>query len=150
MTAKIDDLTLRIEDLHKNFDSMYDEAIETVPLDNMKLVEALKSQIPMQMQWETLHKTACRYHDVVENEMESIYSEAISGELRDSYKSVSISEAREFAKTDFEYKEYRALLVDIRSLRDEIKGVLEVITSRKYTLNNMSNAIVAGVEDHIL
>lgn len=150
MEPLFDIYTQQVKDLQKSFDGLYDEAIETVPLENMKLVEALKSQIPMQMQWETLHKTACRYHDMIETEMESIYSEAISDELRNSYKSTSISEAREFAKTDNEYKEYRRLLVDIRSLRDDVKGVLEVITSRKYILNNMSNAIVAGVEDHIL
>lgn len=150
MEPLFDIYTEKVKDLQDSFDSLYDEAIELVPLENMKLVEALKSQIPMQMQWETLHKTACRYHDMIETEMESIYSEAVSDELRNSYKSTSISEAREFAKTDNEYKEYRRLLVDIRSLRDDIKGVLEVITSRKYILNNMSNAIVAGVEDHIL
>jgi len=150
MNDDLESIYERLEEIQESFDSLYEEALDLIPFENERIASALKTQLPLQLQWETLHKSSCRVHDISEMNMEEAYSDAITDELRDSYKHVSISEAKEFAKINIEYKQWKKALVKARSLRDEIKGVLDVITTRKYTLNNMSNVIIAGVEDHIL
>jgi esterase/lipase len=143
-------LTKRLESLEDTYNELLQKCEESILLDGVTLKNALKSQLQLQMDWEIITKQIAHLHDTVENEMESIYAEAISKELKDSYRSSSISEAKEFAKTNKEYKEIRRLYVDVKRLRDESRGVLDTINSRKYLLNNMTNSIVASVDDTIL
>lgn len=144
------DLAKEIGKLATKFDEEYEKAESAIDLNSMKLKEALISQLPLQLKWEAITKKANWLFDLVEYEVDNAYANAMSKELKDSYRSTTITEAREFAKIDKTYIKWRKVLAEIRYLRDECRGVLEVITSRKYVLNNISNTVIGGVENHLI
>ncbi len=146
----IEDFTKRFKIISSNYEELLAKCEESILLEGISLKEALKSQLQLQMDWEVVSKRITYLCDQIENEMETAYAEAIKKELKDSYRSTSISEAKEFAKTDPDYKALRKLYINVKYTRDEARGVLDTVNSRKYLLNNMSNAIVASVEDTIL
>lgn len=148
--SNLSDYQKRAEILSTNYEELLTKCENSILLEGMSLKEALKSQLPLQMDWEIITKKIAYLHDLVENDVETEFAEAISKELKNSYRSTSITEAKEFAKTNKDYRAMKKLLTDVKYLRDEARGVLETINSRKYLLNNMSNAIVASVEDAIL
>ena len=148
---------MTLQDLQKEFDDYldkHDEALEfaekEIDFDGKQLKDALKNQLKLQMRWEILTKRINKIYDICEYTMDEAYASAVNSELRDNFKDVKISEAKEYAKADKTFKAARRLLIDIREVRDEARGALDVITSRKYLLNSMTNAMVASVENTIL
>ena len=148
--SNLADYQKRAKGLSDNYNELLNQCEESILIEGITLKTALKSQLQLQMDWEIITKRISYLFDLIENEMETEYAEAISKELKDSYRSTSITEAKEFAKTNKNYRDMRSLFIDVKYLRDEARGVLETINSRKYLLNNMTNAVVASVDDTIL
>lgn len=132
------------------YDALFDKLIPEVTLDGRILTESLKNQAPLMVEWEVMTKRFNYLYDECETIVETTYAEAIKVAMLDKYRDVSISEAREYAKCDPAYKVARETLNEIRHARDECRGILESVISLKYTLNNITNAIVAGVDKTIL
>lgn len=150
MTAQLDAAEKRFVVLQTIYEDLYKDTAPKVFLDGVVLKEALVNQISLQMDWELLVKKINKVYDVCENEAEIAYSAAISVEMKNAYKTTTITEAREFAKADPTYQRARRLLIEVREVRDEARGILSTIESRKYILNNITNAVVASVETHII
>lgn len=136
--------------LEKDFDSLYEDTSDLIVIDDMQLKEGLKTQIQLEIQWERLAKKIKRIRDEYEQLTEEAYSDSISEELKNSYRSSSIQEAREFAKTNPRYRESKRVYIKAKNLYDEANGILEIIESRRYVLNNMTNSMVASVEKTII
>jgi len=136
--------------LQEEYESLCDSTLPMMELDNVVVSKALKNQIHLQFVWESLVRELSHLHDFLESELEGLYSETVEDELKDSYRSSTISEAREFAKANKEYRTAKRLLLSIQETRDISKGILETITSRKYVLNNLSNLIIHGSDGYIL
>lgn len=132
------------------YDSKFTEVEKEIDLGGTSLRNALKSQLRLQMEWEILSKRVNKIYDLCENFMEESYNTAMSEELRNSHRINTITEAKEFAKTNKDYRLAKRMLLEIREVRDEVRAVVDVLTSRKYILNNMTNAIIGSVEDTIL
>lgn len=150
MTTQLDLAEKRFVVLTTIYEDLYRDTSPIIPLNGMILKEALKNQVALQMDWELLVKKLNKVYDVCENEAELAYASAISVELKNAYKSTTISEAREFAKADPVYQRAKRMIMDVRETRDEARGILEVIQSRKYILNNITNAVIASAETHII
>ncbi|WGH49651.1 hypothetical protein [Alishewanella phage vB_AspM_Slickus01] len=139
---------------YKHLNDVYEELLNkceaSIMIDGITLKEALKSQLQLQFDWELITKKLSHLYDMVDTEVETAYAESVKKELKDSYRSTSITEAKEFGKTDKDYIAFKKLLNNVKYLRDEARGVLETVNSRKYLLNNMTNAIVASVDDTII
>jgi len=136
--------------LTNEFDTLFEEIIDNVSLDDKTLKDALKTQLPMQLQLESLSKRTNYLHDNAEIALDDEYGKAIKEVMSDGYKSVSITEAKMYAASNVDYKHARRVVTKVKRLRDEVKGSLDVINSRKYTLHNLTNALVAGVDRTIL
>lgn len=145
------DIKKDLNKLTSDYDSLFDETLGFVSLESKTLKEALKDQVELMIKWEIFAKSTDKLFNNAEVVIEETYADAIDKSFKsEKYKEMTLSEAKERAKLDPAYKTARRILNDVRSLRDETRGILEVVTSRKYILNNMSNAIVAGVENTIL
>lgn len=140
----------KIEAMESRYESIYEDVINKISLDGRIITTALKEQAELQVTWELFTKNVSNLCDLIEHKCEVAYSEAIQREVKDSYRSTTITEAKEFAKADSDYKNLKVLLYRTRLVRDESKGILETINSRKYILNNLSNLVVAGMDNHIL
>jgi len=143
-------LSTRLKDLEDQYNATLDETIELVSIEDIKIKDALKNQLPLELSWNALLSKGKHIKDRAEYEMETAYSESIEKELKDSYRSTSISEAREFAKCNQAYKTARILFLDASALYDDIKAAMETVTSRRYVLNNLTNLVVASSENHLL
>lgn len=150
MVPKTANLNKVLDDLYKEFDDKCEETLPNVPIHDLRLKEALSNQVELQLIWERLYAKVKQFHDVSQNLAEEALSDAINAALTDNYKKVSITEAKELAKKDSVYRKNRRLEIDSSSLLLEIKAILETITSRKYILNNITNAVVSSQENHII
>ncbi len=144
------DLQKRFDDLNVLVEKLFNNTAHVIDIENRRLKDALKEQIGLQLDWESATNKANYLYDMAELEVDSAYSGAIEAELKNGYKSTSISEAREFAKANKDYQNFRRVAIEIKELRDECRGILDTVQSRKYILNNLTNAIVAASETHII
>lgn len=133
----------------KEYDKLFDETLPEIELKG-KVIEQLTHQVTLMIQWEVMTKRLNKLHDDCIILAEDEYGRALQTAMRDKYREVSISEAKEYAKMDDGYKNSRKLLNKIRHVRDEARGILEVIHSRKYILNNVVQSITADAENYIL
>lgn len=133
-----------------SYDVLFDSTLTEMEFDGRQLKEALKSQMALMVQWEVMTKRFNYLFDECELLVEKEYADALKKEMTDRYREVSISEAKEYAKGSATYQHARRLLNEIRNSRDESRGLLESVHSRKYIMNNMVQAIVANSENHIL
>lgn len=147
---KISDIEAALEDYLKLYDATVNDTLPLVEIEGVTLKNALTTQITLQLRWESLAKKISKIYDVCEFMVESAYADAVSKELKDSYRNTSISEAREFAKADATYKDAKRVMIEAKVIRDETKGILDTIQSRKYILNNITNCVVASSENHVI
>lgn len=142
-----------VDEYEKNveaYDELFNATLPLMEMDNHVLKEALKVQIELMVQWEIMTKKFNYLYDECEIIADDEYGQALKAAMGDRYREVSISEAKEYAKTNNAYKNARRLMNKIRNSRDECRGLLEAVHSRKYIMNNMVQAIVAGVDSQIL
>lgn len=150
MTTELKKIKTDFDAAVKLYEKTYEETVDMVSLDGSVLKEALKNQVTLQLSWEMIVKKLNKVYDSCELAVDSSYAAAVSAELRNAYKSVSITEAKEFARANVDYQEAKKLLIDVREVRDEAKGILNTIESRKYILNNITNSVIASVDKHIV
>lgn len=139
------------EEESKVYDELAETSLSLIELDGVTLKEALKTQMPLMVKWEIMTKK----FDHLFNEAEILVDEAYGYALGNAYKAekyreISTTEAKERAKADPTYKTAKRLMNKIRHSRDECRGIMGVVDSRKYILNNMTNAITAGMDRTIL
>lgn len=146
----LNDVENSLDALSKEFDELFEEIIPLVSLEDKTLKEALKSQLPMQLQLESISKKANYLYDNAEVSLEDAYGNAVRHEMSDGYRSVTIAEAKTYAYANKEYKHAKRITIKAKRLRDEIKGCLSVVETRKYTCHSLTNAIVAGADNTIL
>lgn len=139
-----------LEALITEFEDVYEKTIEDVKIDGSRLKEALANQIELMIKWETLLARAKTLVSIAEDGTENSYSDAITAVLQDSFKKYSITEAKEVARCDKTYRSWKRTSIDVNSLYNEVKAILEVVQSRKYILNNITNSVVASQENHII
>lgn len=132
------------------FDDTCENTLPLVELSDIILTDALKNQITLELTWNSVVGKIKTLKSQIDMIIDEAYSDAITKELKDSYRSTSISEAREFAKTDKTYRDFRGLSIEVNDLYEEAKGILDTIHSRRYVLNNITNSAVASVDKTIL
>lgn len=134
----------------RKYEELFDKLLPEITMDGNLLSHLLKNQTPLMVEWEVMTKKLNYLFDECERILDVAYAEAIKVAMHDKYRDVSISEAREYAKCDAAYKVARQTMNEIRHIRDECRGILESVISQKYVLNNLTNALVAGVDKTIL
>ena len=144
------DLKESLKDLRELMDQKFVDTLDDVHLDGRRLDEGLKTQLVLEYAWQIVHSKAKTLKDYAEFVSEEAYAIALKAEMNDSYRDVSITEAKEYAKINPQYKQSRIDLIYARELYEESKGVMEVVTSRKYTLNNLTKTTIAEVNNHII
>lgn len=146
----ISQIQTRFNDLSSKYDALFDETADLMELNETVIKTAIKDQISLEMQWELMAKKFNHLYDQCELEVDSSYSDAVRDAMSDKYKEVTFTEAKVYAKANPAYRTSVSLLNDVRHIRDECKGLVETVKSRKYLLNNLTNLIVASSENHIL
>lgn len=144
------DISDKFDKLKEDYEELFKDTEDLVEINHKKIKTALKDQIVIELNWELMAKKLSNLYDLCEVEVDSSYSDAIKNAMSDRYKEVTFTEAKVYAKADPSYKSAVRLMHDIRHIRDECKGILESVKSRKFILNNLSNLIVAGSENHII
>lgn len=145
------DLHDMYEEYREEYDALFDETLPEMEFDGKKLIECLKNQIPLMVRWEVMSKKLNYLFDEAELLSDELYAKAFSSAFTsEKYREISTTEAKEKAKADKHFQNARRLLNQIRHVRDEAKGILETVQSRKYIVNGMVSSITAGVENTIL
>ena len=139
-----------LDDLNESFESYLNEFEDEILIESVKLKNALANQVKLQLIFETFYSKTKKLQSYIEEEMDNAYSEALTALTKDNYRDISISEAREGAKSDVTYRKYRRLNIEATGLVNDAKAALETVTTRRYVMNSMTNAIVASVESNIL
>lgn len=148
--SNYDNLQQRYMSLRKEYDAIYASTIELIPLDNVKLDEALKNQINIQLVWEEYYAKVRGCNAQIMQFVDESLSAAVSNEFSTSNRRLTITEAKDAASLNPKYLQWKRLSITTKELTDTVKGILEVVNSRKYTLNNLTNAHIATVHNVIL
>ena len=136
--------------IRKELDEVFLNTEDTITIYGSTLEDALKTQLILQIEWEIIVKKTRRLFSQCELKVDELYADAFKREMTNSYKSIGITEGREFAKTDQAYLDARMLLINATELKEEAHAYLDVVTSRKYVLNNLTNAIIASCNKEVL
>lgn len=139
-----------ITTLRAKLDDTFERTSELIDVYGMPLDDALKNQLILQLEWELINKSARYLHSVCELKVDELYSASFKSEMSNSYKSLTTTEGREFAKTNQQYLAARMLLIEAAELKEEAAGLLEVVITRKYVLNSLTNAIIAAANKEVL
>lgn len=139
-----------IVDLRVSLDETFERTSELIDVYGTSLEDALKNQLLLQLEWELINKRARKIHSLCDLKVDEMYSQSFKTEMSNSYKNISTTEGKEFAKVNPGYIEARYLLIDAAELKEEAAGLLEVVISRKYILNNLTNAIIAAANKEVL
>lgn len=145
------DINKRLTDLETEYDALLEETLPLMQLDDKMLKDALKEQVILLLQWEMFVSKAKLLYDDSDVVSDETYSAAIQNVYKsEKYRELSVSEVKDRAKADKAYVTCRKIQNQIRALRDESKGILETVVSRKYLLNNMAEAVIASAQNTML
>lgn len=132
------------------YEDLMEASLVEVEVDNKSLKDALKEQNGIQFKWERMSKSMDYYFNVCETISESMYADAIDRVMNNNYRDIKHNEARDRAKKDNDYRAARMLMNEIRHYRDEARGVLDVVISRRYILNNLTEAMCRSVDKDLI
>lgn len=123
---------------------------QEVVVDNKPLKEALITQLRIQSEVSD-HFTTCSYllkeYEVIS---EQFYSLAIDRLINNKNKDYTSGEAKAVVHSDQNYINAKRMYNRAYKVYSQLKYLLELITTRKYVMNNLTNSIINSVEDHIL
>lgn len=150
LEKEIEALEALTRDLTESYDRLSVNIEDKLDVDNKILKEVIKSQIPIQLAWESITRRAGVLHEHAEYLTESAFAAEVSDLMANSSKSLTITEAKESAKASKLFRRAKTLQVSVKMLRDDCKAILDTVDTRKYAINNLTNAIIAGVDGNIL
>ena len=146
---------MTLDEVKDKFDSLLDRFVklesgleDKLSMENEQLKVALSSQIPLEYEWYPILSEARILRTVTKNSMDNIYHSGISEHLNNSYRKRTITEAKELSRSSNEYMDWSRMNDEMIDLYDDIKSIIEIIQSRRYVLNNITNAFVASVHNN--
>lgn len=145
------DLQERFDKLDLQYGVLFEETLDEIAIENKVLKNALKSQMTLQIEWESMAKLWALLYDDSETLSDEEYAHAYTAVFNgEKYREISTTEAKERAKANPAYKNLKLLQNKIRHKRDECRGILDAVHSRKYILNNMTQSLISNVDNVIL
>jgi regulator of replication initiation timing len=154
MSKDIDTIYVELVDTFEALDTRFEEFLEEyteqISIENKKLKDALVEQVNLQQVFGSIVAKIKNLKDTVDHYVSSIHADAMNGELRNAYKSVNVTEAKSVANSNKMYRKFNSLAVQVAGLLYDADSAMETVTTRKYILNNMSNAIIASVENTVI
>jgi len=132
------------------YNQMYVGSESTILIENRQLRECIGEQISLLYEWEGLaaitHANARRAEALVDQ----VYGLVFKKEMSGRGKAPSTTEAKAYAQSNDDYVRVKQLHNNTIRLRDEVDAVLNTIKARQYALKDLTNALVAGVESHVI
>lgn len=143
-------LKQHIEELDAMFEEEYGEDRLKIDVRDQVLFNALREQVALQMKYDEIYRTACWLVNEMETECESKFSIAFSNLLNNSQKALGVTEAKQYALSDKDYVDARRILSSAKYVKGKVEGTMDALTTRKYVLKNMCDALESGNDSHII
>lgn len=143
------DLQTRYDDLSVKFDEKYAEVEDLIDVNDVQLREALGAQTLLERNWLHFKARVSR----LANEAEYYRDERLGAahkHFMHSQRAYSSTEVKRLAENDSEYLEYKMIHIQTLELKEMVDGVVDIIHSRRYVLNNITNAMVAAVDKQVI
>lgn len=134
----------------EQFETLYNDTIDQVFIKNRKLKECLGEQPELQITWESEFSSIHALERRAKTLLDTVQAKAFNKELQNSYKQINMTEARNLASANDNYIRTKRLYNEIVATKDDVETVLSTVRSRQYALKDLTNAITAGVSDHII
>jgi len=136
--------------LQGEMDKLFENTEGKITIENRPLKECIAEQGSLHVEWGLLFSSIRDNERQAENMVEKVYAMVYSREMSNSYKSLSSTDARMKATSDDDYVRAKRLHNEAIRLKDDCETVLNIIKSRQYSLKDLSNILISGVEDHVL
>lgn len=140
----------RMDSIREKFNEKFERDENNIILKNITMKEALKSQLQLHLEWSVLSSSIMNLSKELEQQREFAYSKAFDEKMSNKNRNVTAQEAKNYAQSRDDFEEYSILLNESIKLKTEIDAVLEVIKSRQYTLNKLSDLVIHSLEDYII
>lgn len=142
-------LETRLAAIQKRYEDEYESIADKVSVYDNRLKDALTDQVPLELLICDLDGEIRYLYDLAEHYRDEALSKA-NDKLMNSQRMYNSTEVKRLAENDRAYLDMRLLVIEIGKLKSEISGVKEVVTTRRYILNNLTNAVIASVDGHTL
>lgn len=143
-------MTTELDNLEKDIERLYDETKDSILIKDRLLDDCLGEQVTLQVKWERMVGRAKRIYAEAKRKSETTYAIAYRTHLEGSRRSLSTTDAKFFAEGTTDYVDARKAEIRAYGALEEAEAVLKAVTSRQFALKDLTNAIVAGVNRHII
>lgn len=139
-----------LQKLSEQFDQLSTDTIDKVSIQNRVLKDCLAEQPELHINWEAQYTSFYNLERRSRMIVDVVYAKAYNKELSNSYKSLTATEAKNLALSNADYIRTKRLHNDCLAAKDDCEVILNTVRSRQFTLKDITNAVVAGVESHII
>lgn len=150
MLTELEELKTRIDSLTTRVEASQLEAEPQIVLDNHLLDECLKNQVLLQLEWEQFMGLAAGLENESEALKDQYHSYAFVQAHSQSKRVLNSTDAKRYADVNNDYVDAVKVYNKIYRLRKEIEAILNAVNTRKFVLNNMTNAAIHGINKSIL
>jgi len=150
LIERIDNLKQQVERLERWISDNKENVEQEISITNRKLKSVLINQLDLQSNVEEKYIEAHYLLKEFEDVCNAFYSNAIERMIHNHNKDYTIGEAKACVHGDGSYILAKRYYNRTFKVHSQLKYLTELVTTRKYVLNNLTNAIINSVEDHIL
>lgn len=150
MTTHQETIKNKYETLKKETETVYEETEMDILIENKRLVDCLKIQTSLQIEWERLFSRAKHILSNAEEYVERCYSYAFVHELQHNQRSLGTTECKNYALINSDYVNAKLLHNDVKALKEDIESVVSTIRSRQFILRDIENAHINDLENKII
>lgn len=138
------------QETEQAFSRLLDNKETAFILEGQLLETCLKNQVTLQVEWEHYLARASALEKQLDHLKENYFSYAFAKAMKNSNKTLQVSEAKYMANCDDDYIEAVKLYNKVYKTKKEVEGVVSTLTTRQFMLKHISEAVIAGVNKHII
>lgn len=140
----------KYEKYRDEFNKLDDNFKERIEIGRKLLDSVQVDQLKLQLEYGSIYGKISAFFKNCEVDSEEAYSKAFIDAMSDAYKDRSATEARHHAQSNPDYINKKKFENRVFRLKKRVENRVETIETRKYTLKDLTAAILAGVEKHII
>lgn len=146
----IEELEKKYASLDAKLEHLLSIHTETIQIYDVSLKDALKSQIRLELEFGTILSKIKFLFSMVDDMLEETQNELVSTQMKSSYSDIKLQEAKVHALSSSRFKDVKFIHTNIKGLLSDATVAYDTVISRKYILNNLTNATISSVENHLL
>ena len=148
MNTKI--LERNIDQARADYEAMAVDIETEVLLDDLKLTDAHKKQVRLQVTWEMFCSEVKFIVDQTKVNSEKCFAEAYRDAIGDNHKMYSSTDAKNIALCNEHFIEAKETENKALRLKRDVEAIISAIETRKYSLKDITASVINEAANYII